>query len=141
MPEPNPNPNPNPAPPWHAGVDADILGHWQNKGYSLDDPKTVAIEVTKQARDLQKHFGVPADRIVKLPDKADDEAGWSAVWQRLGAPKEPKDYDFSAVKHADGNVPDAGLIDAIRGAAAAVHAPKDRAADLATAVVKHLDGV
>jgi hypothetical protein len=141
MPDPNPNPNPNPAPPWHTGIEADTLGWWQNKGYPVDDPKGLATKLTQQYRDLEKHMGVPADRIVKLPEKADDEAGWSAVWQRFGAPKDAKEYDFSSVKHADGNAPDAGLIEAIRAAAAAVHAPKDRAADLVTAVVKHLDGV
>jgi hypothetical protein len=127
------------ATPWHQGqADADTLGYWQNKGYDTTDPAKVAIEATKAARALEKSFGVPADRLLKLPEKPGDE-GWKAVYQRLGAPADPKEYDFSTVKHADGSAPAQSLIDAARAAAAALHAPKDRAADIATAMVKHLD--
>lgn len=140
-PAPAADPAPTTAPPWHAGIETDTLGWWQNKGYDLSEPKAFATKITQQYRDLEKHLGGPADRLIKLPEKVDDTAGWDAVWQRLGAPKEAKDYDFSTVKHADGNAPEPALIEAIRQAAAAVHAPKDRAAELANAVIKHLDSV
>jgi len=138
--EPTPTPTPAPAPtPWHTGVDAEILGHWQNKGYSLDDPKNVAIEVTKQARELQKHFGVPADRIIKLPEKPDDEAGWSTVWQRLGAPKDAKEYDFANIKFTDGTELESSFTDTMRATFAKAHVPKETAAEVTKAVIKYLE--
>src|SRR6185369_761088 len=78
-----------PATPWYQGkVDAETIGHWDNKGWKKDDPIAVAIEASKQARELQRHFGVPADQLLKLPKDTTDEAGWRAVRQRLGAPGE-----------------------------------------------------
>ncbi len=139
-PAPTPDPAPAPAPAaWHAGVEADVLGTWQNKGYDLSDPKNVAIQATKAYREAQKFVGVPETQLLRLPKDAADEAGWKSVWTRLGAPSDPKEYDFAPVKHADGSAPAAGLIDTLRTTAANLHLPKDRAAELAAAVVKHLD--
>jgi hypothetical protein len=141
-PTPAPAPAPAPAAPWYEGkADADMIGHWDNKAWNKSDPVTIAIEATKQAREAQKHFGVPADQLLKLPKDTADDAGWAAVYERLGAPKDAKDYDFSAVKHADGNAPDAKLLDTIRATAASLRVSKDKAPDLAKAVVAHLDSV
>lgn len=126
---------------WYEGkADAETLGHWQNKGWKLDDPASIAIEATKAAREAQKFVGVPADQLLRLPKDANDEAGWKGVYSRLGVPTEAKDYDFSAVKHADGNAPEAALLDSLRAAALNSRVPKDRATELANAVIKHLDG-
>jgi hypothetical protein len=128
------------AKPWYEGkVDAEIIGHWDNKGWKKDDPASVAIEASKQARELAKHFGVPPEQLIKLPKDANDTAGWNGVYERLGAPKDAKDYDFTLVKHADGTDPAPALVDTMRSTAASLHLPKDRATDLAKAVVKHLD--
>lgn len=129
------------AKPWHDGIDTELIGHAQNKGWKLDDPKAAFSEAAKAARELQNHFGVPPDRLLKLPKDASDEAGWNTIYQRLGAPADAKEYDFSAVKRADGQAPDAALLDTIRATAASLRLPKDKAPDLAAAVVKHLDGV
>src|SRR6266567_317094 len=72
--------------PWYEGIDTEILGHAQNKGWKLDDPKAAFSEATKAARELQKHFGVPADQLLRLPATTADEAGWKAVHSRLGVP-------------------------------------------------------
>jgi hypothetical protein len=125
--------------PWHQGVEPEILGHWQNKGYDLGDPKNVAIEVTKQARELQKHFGVPADQLLRLPKDASDEAGWKGVYSRLGVPAEAKDYDFAAVKRADGADLDPALSDALRASLHKARVGKDAAPEVVKAVVKSLD--
>ncbi len=142
MPDPTPPTPPTPpATPWHAGIDAEILDVWQNKNLDLSDPKNVAIEVTKANKSFEKHFGVQADRLLKLPDKADDQAGWDAVWQRLGAPKEAKEYDFAGIKSGDGKDLDAKFTDTLRSTFAKSHLPKDAATDVTKAVVKHLDDV
>lgn len=145
-PTPTPSPTPPPTPPptptpaaWHAGIDAEILGHWQNKGWKVDDPKEVALAATRQAREAEKFFGVPADQILKMPKPDAKPEDIKAFWSKLGAPAEAKDYDFSAVKDAAGNPIGAPLADAIRNAAAAAHLPKDAATTIAQAVAKQLD--
>lgn len=143
-PTPTPTPTPAPAPttPWHEGkLDTDLVGHIQNKGWKLDDPIDVAVQATKAARELQKHFGVPPEQLLKLPKDTADEAGWKAVRERLGMPKEAKEYDFSGVKFKDGKDVDAGLSDAMRAALHKVGTAKDAAPEVLRAVVNHLDGV
>src|SRR5512138_734393 len=72
------------AKPWYDGLDGETIGHWDNKGWKKDDPKALATELTKAWKGLEKHFGAPADQILRLPKDAADDAGWSAVRQGLG---------------------------------------------------------
>ena len=126
--------------PWHTGqADAEMLGYWQNKGFDIADPAKVATAATKAAIEAQKFIGLPPDRLIRLPEKTAEPSAWDAVYQRLGAPADPKEYDFSAVKHADGSAPAQSLVDAARATAAALRAPKDKAAEIAAAMVKHAD--
>jgi len=135
-----PPPPPPPATPWYEGkLDAEALGHIENKGWKKDDPVDVAINATKQARELQRHFGVPPDQLLKLPKDTTDEAGWKAVRERLGMPKEAKDYDFTGVKRADGSDLDTAFADTLRAALHKAGTAKDAAPEIAKAVVKNLD--
>jgi hypothetical protein len=128
------------AAPWYDGkLDAELLGHAQNKGWKVDDPAATAVEAIKAHRELQKHFGVPADQLLKLPKDAGDDKGWSDVYARLGVPKEAKDYDLAAIKHADGSEMSQALADALRAGALAARVPKDRIGEYAKPVVKHFD--
>ena len=142
-----PPPAPPPAPPappptaWHTGVDTDTLGFWQNKGLPLDDPKALASKLTEQYRAAERHIGAPPDRIIRLPEKPDDVAGWNAVHSKLGVPTDAKDYDFSAVKRADGSDVSPALADALRAGLLNARVPKDRAADFVKGVVKGLDDI
>lgn len=134
-PPPAPPEVPPPAPPptaWHTGVDAETLGHWQNKGWKVDDPKEVAMAATKQARELEKHFGVPADRLVKLPGADAKPEDIAAYHQRIGAPKEAKEYDLSAIK-------DPAIADSLRATMHERGVPKDAAAAVAASVAKALE--
>lgn len=133
-----PTPPTPPTPPWYEGkLDAELIGHIENKGWKKDDPIEVAVQATKAARELQKHFGVPADQLIKLP-KADDEAGWRGVRERLGMPKEAKDYDLTGVKYADGSDLETGFTDTMRNALHRAGVPKDAAPEVVKAVVKYL---
>lgn len=128
------------AKPWFDGkADAETVGYWQNKGWKHDDPATVALEATKAAREAQKFVGVPADQLLRLPKDAKDEAGWNAVYSRLGKPAAAKEYDFTNVKSADGTAIDQAFADTIREAAFSNHLTKDAATAFAQSVVKHLD--
>lgn len=120
-------------------LDAETIGHIENKGWKKDDPLALVTEMTKAWKAAERHIGAPADRIIRLPDKPDDAAGWSAVRQKLGAPVDAKDYDFSAIKFSDGSDLEQGFTDSIRQALHKAGTPKDHASDIVRSVVKVLD--
>lgn len=118
--------------PWHDGVDAEFIGHAQNKGWKLDDPKEAFAAATKQVRELERHLGVPADRLLRLPATDSKPEEMRAFYERLGAPKEAKDYDLSAVT-------DPAIADALRNAMHARGLTKEAAADVAKAVAASIE--
>jgi hypothetical protein len=120
------------AKPWHDGVPDDVKGFWQNKGLSLDNPKDFGLKLTDLYKGAEKFIGVPADQVVKLPKADAPPEDLRAFYERLGAPKEAKDYDLSAVK-------DTAVADAIRNAAHARGLTKDAAADVAKSVAAALE--
>ncbi len=124
---------------WHDGVDAEILGHWQNKGWKVEDPKEIALAATKQAREAEKHFGVPPDQLLKMPKADARPEDIKAFRQRLGMPAEAKEYDFSTVKDAAGNPIAEPLADTLRVSAHNAGLSKEAAATMAAAVQKHID--
>jgi hypothetical protein len=138
-------PPPPPAPPpaaWYGDkLDAELVGHIQNRGWHNKPVNEVAIEAIKSHREAEKHMGVPAERLIRLPANMTDREAMKPVWQKLGAPTDAKDYDFSAVKNAAGEVINPKLADAIRGVAAELSLPKDAAPAVASAIIKHLDGL
>jgi hypothetical protein len=124
--------------PWHDGVEPEILGHWQNKGWKVDDPKEIALAATRQAREAERHFGVPVDRLLKLPAADGKPEEWAPIYQRLGAPKDAKEYDFAGIKFAGADL-EADFADAMRTGLAAAFVPKDRAKAIVESVVKYLE--
>lgn len=128
-----------PAAPWYQGkLDPELIGHAQIKGWKLDDPQATAIEAIKQHREAEKFIGAPADQLLKLP-KDTDPKSWEPIWQRLGAPKDAKEYDFSAVKFSNGDAVDQSFADAMRATFSSLHLPKEWAAPITAAVVKYMD--
>lgn len=135
-----PPPAAPPAGPWYAGkADAELVGHWQNRGWADKSPEDVAIEASKAHREAQKLIGAPENQIIRLPANATDSEAMNRVWQRLGKPSDAKEYDFSGVKRAGDKDLDPALADALRNGAFQANMPKDAAQALAKAVVKHLD--
>jgi hypothetical protein len=121
-------------PPWHNALAPEYIGHWQNKGWKIDDPVEIAINATKQARELEKHFGVPPEQLLKMPkaDAKPDEI--KAFRMRLGMPAEAKDYDFSTVK----DLPQP-IADTLRTSAHAQGLSKEAAVAIAADMKKALD--
>lgn len=131
----NAPPAPPPSPPpaaWHTGIDAEFIGHAQNKGWKLDDPKEAFAAAAKVARDLEKHFGAPPERIVRLPAADAKPEDIRAYYERIGAPKEAKDYDLSAIK-------DQAIADTLRSTLHNSGVPKDAAAAVAKSVATALE--
>lgn len=70
---------------WTSSFDADTKGYVQNKGFK--DPG----DVINSYRNFEKLQGVPQDRLLKLPESVSSPE-MKAIWERLGMPKEAKDY-------------------------------------------------
>lgn len=122
---------------WHAGkVDATMVGHWQNKGWDVNDPVAVATSATKAHMEAEKFIGAPANEMLRMP-KPEDSAGRAAFWQKLGAPATPEGYDFAGLKTADGKDLDPNFITAMRTTFANMNAPKALADEAAKAFVKY----
>lgn len=123
--------------PWYSGIDRDLVGHWQNRGLDLSDPVKLVAEVGKAHREAERHIGVPPNRLVRLPERPDDAQGWKAVWERLGAPKDAKEYDFSGIKYGDEDL-EPSFVESLRSTFARTNLPKEAATEVTKAVVKYL---
>lgn len=90
-------PPPAATPNWYDGAAAEDIGWIQNKGY-----KGVA-DMAQSARNLEKLMGVPQEQIIKLPAKYRNDDGsllpeYRQALEKLGAPKEAKDYQIDVPK-------------------------------------------
>jgi hypothetical protein len=128
----------SPPPAWHNGIEPEILGSWQNKGYKVDDPKAVVTELTKANREFEKHFGVPPEQLAKLPGPQSKPEDVRAFWGKLGVPGKPEDYDFSNVK-IDGQALSEDLVTSLRQSLASANVAKDKATAIAESFVKWMN--
>lgn len=117
--------------PWYEGVDQETLGVMQNRGLVDKSPAEAVANLAKAYRELEKFRGAPAERLLTLPKDLSDEAGWKALWSRLGVPAEAKDYELPGVE-------DQGLADVLRQAAHASNALPSTASEIAKALSGHL---
>lgn len=116
----------------------ELVGHAQTKGWDKLEPAKAAVAALQAHREAEQRLGVPADRLLKIADPK-NPAEVKTMWEKLGAPADPKDYDFSTIKTAAGADIDPKLADALRASAASAFMPKDMAARVADAVVKFND--
>lgn len=137
MTTPQPDPNTPPPKPWHDGkLDAEHVGHLQNLGLADKTLEEVAVTALKSHRAAEKLLGVPKAELLRY--KPGDETVTKEFWTKLGAPADAKDYDFPALKGADGKVTDERLEASLRETAAKLYLPKDTASQVAESVVKTL---
>lgn len=73
---------------WLTGLPSELKGYVENKGFK--DPGAMV----DAYRNLEKHLGVPKERLLKLPEK-DEDPGWSEIHNRLGRPDKPEGYEFA----------------------------------------------
>lgn len=141
MPSDNPNPAPAPdtATAWTNGLDPELLGVAQTRGWHDKPADQVAREVLKSYREAERHIGAPPDQILRLPREGDDAAA-AAFWERLGAPKDAAGYDFKDVKFSDGSELDPGFVEHLRKTAAELRLPAATAQRVADSFVKFLEG-
>lgn len=128
------------AKPWYDGkADAELVGHMQNNGWDKD-PVEAAIAAAKSHREAQKKLGIPPDQILRMPKADTPEADLKAFWGKLGAPADPKEYDFAGIKYADGTDIEPEFADALRATFAKRLVPKDTAIEIAKDLAKFADG-
>lgn len=72
--------------PFYAGWSEDLRGY-----QSIVNAKSPE-DVGRMLKAAESRLGVPADRLLTLPDKPDDADAWSKVWNALGRPEKPEDY-------------------------------------------------
>lgn len=128
--------------PWFEGVaafDTEMRGHLVNRGWDKKTAPEAAAEAIKAWRAAEKFVGAPADEIVRVPKAANDEAGWNAVWSKLGKPAEAKGYDFSDIKFSDGTPLDEAFANTMRDVAFKLNLPKDTAAAVTREFAKFMD--
>ena len=72
---------------WYGSFNSEVKGYIQNKGF------TSAEELATSYQNLEKLHGVPKERLLTLPEDLNSEEA-SAVWERLGTPKDPEGYQL-----------------------------------------------
>lgn len=84
---------------WYADRAPEDVGWLQSKGWADPDTTKVAKAATDAYRNIEKHFGIPGDRLFAWP-KAED--GLDSVWSKLGVPTKAEDYTFANFDWQDG---------------------------------------
>lgn len=74
---------------WVTGLNEDLRGYVTSKGFKD------AAAVVESYRNFEKTRGVPQERLLTLPEKADDVEGWKQIHARLGRPEKPEGYEFT----------------------------------------------
>lgn len=135
-----------PSAPWHDTYKAkepEFIGSLQTHGWDKKGADEAAFEYYKSHREAQQMIsrltGTPdKDRILITPKPDATEAEKNAYYERLGRPKEAKDYDYKDIKFPDGTELDDGFVNMLRGAAFKANASKEGAAAIARDVVAYL---
>ncbi len=117
-----------------------MLGHANNKGWKLDDPKIAFEFAAKAHREAQSKLGVPAEELVRLPKANAAPEDIKAFRQRLGVPKEAKEYDLAGLKLNGADLPEA-FSTALRNGLLEAGVSKDSAQTAIKPILKHLEDV
>lgn len=97
---------------WREGLGDDLRGYVENKGW--ESPGSMV----ESYRNLEKLQGVPADRLLKLPDSDAGMDEWGPIYDRLGRPEKAEHYkidlpegfgDENFASHMKGLMHEAGL--------------------------------
>ena len=124
--------------PWTDTLDEELKTHATTKGWDKLEPDKAVIEAVKSHRALEKLAGVPAERLLRLPDK-DDAPEWEDLRKRLPRPKEASEYKFDEVKFKDGTPADETFTGFARSLAHELGLPVAQATKMAQAFIEYAD--
>ena len=119
--------------PWYGDLPPEDAGYMQNRGYDKMQPAAAALAAIKAHREAEKHLGVPANELLRMPKDTADAEGWTRFDTRVGVPAEAKDYDFSTVKVGDQPL-DPKLVEKLAPALKSAHVNKADAPAIAKAI-------
>lgn len=89
-------------PAWHAGLQPELAQWSAGKGYDLTDPAKAASMALQGHWNAEKMIGADrAGRTVVLPSDDNDVEGWKAVYNKLGRPEQPAQYELKVPEGAD----------------------------------------
>lgn len=125
--------------PWHASFDQGLKDFWAVKKYDIADPVKLTEALTRGYQNAVKMIGVPEDQLLRVPQANADTSDINAYWNKIGVPKEAKDYDFSEVKTSDGAELDPAFLDRMRASFHANRVTKENAAKIVKDVIAHLE--
>lgn len=117
----------------------EMQGAFSSKGWDKKTPLEAALESMKSYQEVEKHLGVPKDQLARIPKDANDKEGWATLNRRLGMPEAADKYDFSKVKHADGADLKPEFVKELQTAFWEDGVGADRASNIVSKLVKHLD--
>jgi hypothetical protein len=141
-PAPTPAPTPTPTPaPWYqgtTGLDAELTGHIQNKGWHNLTPAEAAVAAARSHREAERTLGLRADHDVVMVPKNQAAGDMAPVWEKLGKPKAATDYDFADVKFPDGSPLPDDFANFMREKLFAANLPKSTATDVARAIAEYV---
>lgn len=89
------------APQWWSTLDSDNQGWVQNRGLHNKPIDQAMVDTIKQARELEKFRGVPAEKLMRWPDDPTQPGALDPILERLGRPKAPSEYQLPL--EADGS--------------------------------------
>lgn len=138
-PAPAPTPAPAPSSHWYDGMSADEIGYLQNRGLDKGDARAAVQAAIRSHQEAEKLIGAPATEMLRLPKNAQDAEGWQRFNERLGVPKEAKEYDFSSLKFKDGSNLDDATAEAIKTALQTARVSKENAPIIAKAMIDLAD--
>lgn len=107
-PPPPPSNNPPHSEPWYKGFPAEYEGLVKSKNW--DSP----LKALESYRNLEKHLGVPSDRLLKLPLPTDGKEAWEPIYKALGKPESPDKYQIPELKLGEGITIDTAKLDAVK---------------------------
>lgn len=89
---------------WYEGLDADHQATVAAKGWNKPLTPEIAVAIAQAHRAAEKHIGVPADQLLRLPKDATDPA-YQGIYDRvvgMAVPKDAAGYTFDDVRFKDG---------------------------------------
>ncbi len=92
---------------WYSGFDQDTLGWMENRGLTKLDEKAALQEAVKGHRNAEKYMGVPADKLLRLPDfEKADKVEMDQFFTKLGRPATPAEYKLAVPEGASNDFAD-----------------------------------
>lgn len=81
---------------WSDGLGDELKGWAQNRGYTNLKADEALPKIAEGFWNAEKKMGVPADRVLKLPEDMTDPEALAPVYDRLGRPESPDKYELAA---------------------------------------------